>query len=217
MTYSSLLTDNKIPLVLDTSVLINLHASRYGDLILDALPNDIIVSRIVVDELEYETNKAKGEQKFIQDMVAIDKISVTYLSESEYRLFSNFVSGSPSLGDGEAATISVGVSRGHLPIIDERKGRLRAQERLHGNRPGWSLDLFRHPRVVAALGAREAADALYLALRDGRMRVHEDHCDQVVGIIGVQRAIECNSLPGYKGRRDRWRCQLSRLDESRGE
>ena len=204
MTYSSYLTDNLISLVLDTSVVINLHASQFADRIVDALPNKILVPEIVAAELCHEASQAKGEHRFIQDMVAIGKVCLIPLNEREYRLFGNLVSGSRSLGDGEAATIAIGVCRGNLPIIDERKGRRRAHAHLCGEHPGWSLDLFRHPRVVAALGEKGAAEALYLALRDGRMRIPEARCDQVVRLIGVQRAIECKSLPGYKVRRLQW-------------
>ena len=192
------------PLVIDTSVLINLHASRYGDRIVDALPNDILVPEIVASELQHDARRTKGKQQFIQDLVAENNVCLVAMNELEYRLFGRLVSGRPSLGDGESATIAISVCRGYLPIIDERKGRHQAHAHLEGKRPGWSLCLFRHPRVVAAIGAKQAAEALYLALRDGRMRIHEDHCEQVVSLIGVQRALECNSLPGYKVRRIQW-------------
>ena len=192
------------PLVLDTSVLINLHASRFGDRIVDALPNDIVVPEIVASELHNETMMTNEKHQFIQDMVAMNKVRLVTMNGYEYRLFGTLVSGNPSLGDGESATIAIGACRGYLPIIDERKGRRQARLHLGGNCPGWSLCLFRHPRVVAALGPNQAAEALYLALRDGRMRIHENHCEKVVSLIGVQRALECNSLPGYKVRRVQW-------------
>ena len=120
-------------------------------------------------------------------------------------MFEELTSLDRSLGDGEAATIAVAAGLGQLAVIDERKGRARAQEWCGGLVPGWSLDLFRHPAVVAALGERMAIEALFLALRDARMRVHDEHCDDVVRLIGEQRAIECNSLPNYKTRSLGWR------------
>ena len=208
MTYLSSQVSSLTPLVLDTSVLINLHASRCGGRILDALPNPIIVPEIVAAELEHETSKTKGEQQFIQDLVATRKVRLVVLNKPEYRSFGRLVSGNRSLGDGEAATIVIAVCRRLFPIIDERRGRQQAQAHLSGEHPGWSLDLFRHPRVVADLGAREAVDSLYFALRDGRMRIHEAHCDQVVSLIGVQRALECSSLPRYKVRRNNWQVSI---------
>lgn len=210
MKYSSSLIDNMTPAVLDTSVLINLHASQQGSRILDSLPNEIIVPEHVVTELQHETSKTQGQHCFIQHMIATSKVRVAALNEREYQVFGRLVSGNPSLGDGEAATIAIAATRMLLPIIDERKGRLQAQTHCSGTCPGWSLDILRHPVVVAALGMSCASDALYFALRDGRMRIHESHCDHVVDVIGVQHALECKSLPRYRYRRDLWKMRTDR-------
>lgn len=204
MIYSSSLADNLMPLVLDTSVLINLHASKLGREILDALPNTVVLPLIVATELENETSKKNGEYQFIQNLLASKTVSPTALREHENDIFKSLVSGNDSLDDGEAATIAIAASRGFLPILDERKGRKKAQAHIPEREPGWSLDLFRHPKAMTKLGPALSIDALYYALRDGRMRIHESHCDHVVSLIGVQRALECKSLPGYKARRERW-------------
>lgn len=217
MTYSSFLADDSSPLIIDTSVLINLHASTLGRRILTALPNNVLVSEIVAVELEHETSRNNGEYQFIQDLAASGKVQLITLNEREHEVYATLVSESSSLGDGEAATIAVAACRNHLPVIDERKGRLRAQAHCAGRLPGWSLDVFRHPKVVAILGATDSIDALYLALRDGRMRIHEDHCDHVVNLIGVQRALECKSLPGYKVRRQEWLELTSGLEASHND
>lgn len=209
MTYSSSLADDLTPLVLDTSVLINLHASTHGGRILSCLPNDILVPEIVASELEHETSKNNGEHQFIQHLAATSKVRLITLNEREYEVFESLVSGTPSLDDGEAATIAAAACRSYLPIIDERKGRQRAQEYLPGKQLGWSLDLFRHPKVVAELGAMLSIDATFFALRNGRMRIEEAHCDHIVSLIGIQRALECNCLPGYKLRRQQWRKLIS--------
>jgi predicted nucleic acid-binding protein len=203
MTYSSSLADNLAPLILDTSVLINLHASTHGGRILDALPNEILVPEIVAAELEHETSRINGERQFLRDLTATGHALIVPLDDREYGVFGSLVSGSPSLGDGEAATVAIALYRGHKPVIDERKGRMEAKKL--AREPGWSLDLFCHSTVLRALGEKASTEALYLALRDGRMRIHEDHCDYVVGLIGVQHALDCNSLPGYKTRRRYWR------------
>lgn len=204
MIYSSSLADDLTPLVLDTSVLINLYSSTCGERILSAMPNEILVPEIVASELEHQTSKNNGEHQFIKDLVATQNVRLIGLDQREYEVFESLVSGSPSLDDGEAATISTAVCRSYQPVIDERKGRQLAQTLIPCNQPGWSLDLFRHPQVIATLGADLAIDALYFALRYGRMRIHESDCNHVVRLIGVQRALDCNSLPGYKVRRKQW-------------
>lgn len=204
MDFSSALTDERRPLVLDTSVLINLYASTYGEQILRAVPNEILVTRIVAHELEHETSRSNGEHSFLSDLIDTGGVTLADMTEEEFVEFSVFTSGSPSLDDGEAATIAVTKTRGLRCLIDEKKGRTRAAIAMRREEPAWSLDLMRHPQVVSALGAFQAVDALYLALRDGRMRVHDVHCNHVVELIGAQRALECPSLPGYKVRRLGW-------------
>ena len=208
MTYSSSQDSLPTPLILDTSVLINLHASRHGGRIIDALPNAIVVPGVVASEMEHETSKSKGGQQFMKELVGTNKVVLAVMNNCEYGLFERLVAGGSSLGDGEAATIVIGFSRGLLPVIDDRRGRQRAQVFFSGKFPRWSLDLFRHRYVLAKLGPGEASDALYYALRDGRMRIHESHCDAVVNLIGIQRALQCSSLPKYTVRQNKWQASV---------
>lgn len=204
MTYSSSLVNNPRPMVLDTSVLINIHASTFGRSILTSLPNDILVPNIVVSELGYQTRKSSGEKEFVERLAEEGEVVIVCMDDKEYETYSSLVCGSSSLGDGEAATISIAASRSYIPVIDERKGRQSASLLCSQAPPAWSLDLLLHPQVVDALGSADLVDALHLALYEGRMRVHEDHCDHVVELIGLHRAMECTSLPGYKTRRQKW-------------
>lgn len=204
MNFSSSLIDDLRPLVFDTSVLINLHACSYGELILRAIPNDIVVPWIVANELEHETSQRNGEQSFLEGLVRNGGVSLVDLSDEEYAQFFALTSGSTSLDDGEAATIAVAAIRRSQCLIDEKKGRARAFAYMGKKEPAWSLDLLRHPQVVEFLGPEKAVDALYRALRDGRMRIHEKHCSHVVNIIGPERALDCRSLPSYKARRLEW-------------
>jgi predicted nucleic acid-binding protein len=208
MTSSSSLANNASPLIIDTSVLINLHASQQGERILGAIPNEIIVPQPVVGELDHQTSKINGESHFINTLISAGKVQQTELSEKEFELFEQMVAGSTSLGDGEAASIALAVNRNLVAVIDDRKGRNHAQNLMVSMHLGWSIDLFLHPIVKSELGEDEAAEAIYSALRKGRMRIHEDHCDQVVNVIGVQRALACTSLPNYKGRRALWEAQM---------
>ena len=207
MTFSSSLIDDPKPLVLDTSVLINLHACTYGERILSAVPNDILVPRIVANELEHETSRKNGEHSFLHGLIGNGEVTLADLTDEEYTQFSALTSGSPSLDDGEAATIAIASTRDLHCLIDEKKGRARALASMGQKEPAWSLDLLHHPQVIAALGPEQEIDALYLALRDGRMRIHDNHCGHVVNIIGPKRALNCRSLPGYKARRLDWQAE----------
>lgn len=198
MTYSSSLNDDFRPLVLDTSVLINLHACAYGHHILNAIPNGIIVPQVVAAELEHETSRTQGEHGFLHGLIADGKVSLGEMTDEENALFANLISGSPSLDDGEAATIAIAAKRQVLPLIDDRKGRAQAIQVLYGQEPGWSLDLFLHPSVTSILGDTAATEALYLALRDGRMRVPVESVGYIIDLLGRERARECTCLPNYR-------------------
>ena len=54
--------------------------------------------------------------------------------------------------------------------------------------------------MLQVLGEADATNALYLALRDGRMRIPPDSVGGVIAIIGIERARECKSLPDYGNR-----------------
>ncbi|MDV4153854.1 MULTISPECIES: PIN domain-containing protein [Rhizobium] len=196
MTYSSSLSDETVALVLDTSVLINLHASRRGVDILTAIPNPIVVSHIVAGELDHETSRRNGEEAFLRALSAAGHVTLVDLSEEEFEMFFELASASSSLDDGEAATIAIARARGLVPVIDERRGRSRAKA-IMGVEPAWSLDLLLHPTTTARLGVDPSRDALFLALRDGRMRIPPESSPQVVDIIGDERAKHCTCLPGY--------------------
>jgi predicted nucleic acid-binding protein len=200
MSCSSSLIDFADPLILDTSVLINLHACKYGERILASIPNDVVVSEIVAGELEHETSRQNGEHRFLHDLVTGGIVTLATMTDAEYDIFQELASTSPSLDDGEAATIAIAAARHFLPVIDDRKGRSRATALMKARIPAWSLDLFRHPTAIAVLGDQLALEALYLALRDGRMRIPAESGDDVIALIGVERSRDCSCLPGYRDR-----------------
>ena len=118
-------------------------------------------------------------------------------TDEEDEIFEKLVT---TLDDGESATIAIAVNRSFLPIIDEKKGRARAALLQRSLEPGWSLDLLRHPQVISTLGSPTDVDALFLALRESHMRIPEERTDEIIALIGEDRAKECTCLPGYKKR-----------------
>jgi len=208
MTFSSSLVSSASPLILDTSVLINLHASMQGASILRAIPNDIYVPSQVVRELKHETSIENGEANFIDALLADGLVRAADLSNEEYDTLEKLVAGCSTLGDGEAATIALAATRDQIAVIDDGRGRTQALAMMNGDSLAWSLDLFLHPAVQTALGHSLVLEAVFLALRDGRMRVDDTHCDHVVGMIGVDKALGCTSLPNYKQRKIEWRKSL---------
>lgn len=205
MICSSSLTDDLTPLVLDTSVLINLHACSYGEQILTAIPNAITVSDIVVRELAHETSRVNGEHQFLENLLAQQKVRQVPLDDAGWAIFEKLTTSSQSIGDGEAATIAIATTWSHRPVIDDAKGRKSAEVLIGERTAAWSLDLFVHPNVKKGLENNGYIEAIYLALREGRMRIEEKRCDTVVKLIGAERALHCTSLPGFKMRRETWK------------
>ena len=199
MERQSCLTDRAIPLVADTSVLINLNATKYAKTILDALPNPFLAVSEVILELK------GGEQAGRNDVAAVDAwqtsghMQVVQLGGTGVRHFASLVSGlvAQTLDDGEAATIAYALElKPHaIPLIDERKANRICAARFAGLVRGSTVDLLAQDDVRTALGCDRLADAVFNALYDGRLRVLPHHVKWVVDLIGLDRARQCRSLP----------------------
>lgn len=191
------LRDATAPLLADTSVVINLNATRSSSSILEALPNRFIVVQQVVDELEAGRPYGRTNADTLRGLVAADSVRIVSLEANDLEHFIRLVSGPTpqTLDDGEAATIAYAVERGAIALIDERKANRLCAERYSGLRVGCTLDLFLHDAVTSALGPTGLRDAVYNALHYGRMRVPEPYLDWVISLIGIERARKCPSLP----------------------
>jgi len=193
MNFSSIVANPAIPLVIDTSVIINLNACSFGEKILQAVPNKIIVAQIAADELEL----GQSDNLFLQYLVTSDLVELSELTDDEFEIYGDLVG---NLGDGESATIAIAVKRQVFPFIDDRKGRERAVKLQSNLDPAWSLNLLRHPEVLIELGSPADVDAVYFALLHGRMRIPDDATEDVNQLIGEKRARDCVSLPKYLNR-----------------
>lgn len=136
----------------------------------------------------------------LHGLVTSGIVALAAMTDAEYEIFHELTSTSPSLDDGEAATIAIAEARHFLPVIDGRRGRRRASALMKTRTPGWSLDLFHHPTAIAVLGDQLVIEALYLALRDGRIRIPSESVDNVIALIGMERSHDCTCLPGYRDR-----------------
>lgn len=196
MSSSSSKSSSLPPQIIDASGLINLRASTHGERILSVIPNEIMVAKTVEGELNKPTSYASGDQVFLERLVDLRIVTITDLTDDEFELFEKLIS---DIDDGEAATIAIAAMRKFLAVIDDKKGRAQAVIHLKAD-PAWTLDLLRHPAVLTELGDADAIEALYLALRDGRMRIPLDRADEVIALIGEDLARECKCLPNYKAR-----------------
>lgn len=198
MRYSSCLTDQESLLVLDTSVIINLYASKGAFDVLDALTNPVVVTDVVINELRGEHNASEEQRAMLEGFLTDGRIKIVSLKEQGLEIFARMISSPCSLDDGEAATIAYALENDAVPVLDERKGTSKYLDECPAYAVPSSIDLFLHPSVMARLGTDRLGNLLYLSLKDARMRIPLDARDDVIDMIGIERAMDCRSLPGYK-------------------
>jgi predicted nucleic acid-binding protein len=191
------LTNPLVPLVADSSTVINLIATGCAPAIITALPNRIVAVDVIPGELDTGRRQGHPHADALQDLVAAGHIEIVPLDDTGWQHFEMLVVGHAweTLDDGEAATIAYATQCGAVAIIDERKGTRICAERFPDLGIITTVDVLLHPKVRLKLGERPFADAIFAALRDARMAVFPRHFDEVVRLIGPERAAQCPSLP----------------------
>lgn len=195
MSYSSCLNETRDDLVLDTSVFINLSGSRACGQILSALPNRVLMTREVSEELVPDIKRERDDRAILEAQINASRIEIIELGAAGRERFEQLISDPERpLGDGEAATIAAAEERGLIAVIDEKRARsLMPDERLAS-----SVDLFAHEEVAKQLGGMRQGQATYNALTHARMAVQENQRDWAIETVGKERAARCNSLPRHK-------------------
>jgi len=191
------LTDPHLPLVADASMVINLIATGCAPAIIAAVPNPIVVVDVVPGELDTGRQRGHPHADRLQGLVDAGHVNIVSLSDAGWRHFETLVAGPgpQTLDDGEAATIAYAVERGAVAIIDERRGTRICESHFPSLGIVSTVDVLLHPGIRQQLGEAPFADACFSALRDARMAVFPHHLDEIVRIIGPERAALCPSLP----------------------
>jgi predicted nucleic acid-binding protein len=193
----SCLTNPAIEIVADASTLINLNASGQMRAILSALPNVLLVTDVVMGELQEDSRSGRRDAHLLAGLISEELIRLVKVEELKEGIFQHLVSGRSidTLDDGEAATIAYAVEANAIALIDERK----ANRICRGSYPqlvvGCTVDVLCHERVQEVLTHAALGQAVFDALQGARMRVLQRHVTWVVDIIGAERAALCESLP----------------------
>lgn len=198
------LSDKRAPLIIDTSVVINLNACGAGIKILSALQRRIIVVEAVTGELDDGATAGRDDAARLKEWIAAGVIIEEMMDGAAEGIFEQLVSGpaGETLDDGEAATVAHAIGQGAAAVIDERKANRICAERFPQLPIASTVDLMLHPLVVDAVGAEAIGDAVFQALIGARMRVLSRNMEQVLGLLGSEKAALCRSLPGTKRRVD---------------
>ena len=199
MVRQSCLHDRTVPIIADTSVVINLNATQCAETILAALPNPFLVVSEVVLELESGLQIGRNDAAALKEWRTSGRVQIVPLGDTGTRHFFNLVSGpaAQTLDDGEAATIAHALETKPpaIPLIDERKANRICADRFAHLVTGSTVDLLAQDDVQATLGTARLADAVFDVLLGSRMRVLPHHLNWVVSLIGQVRAKQCESLP----------------------
>src|SRR5580704_15824879 len=99
------LTDPLIPLVADSSTVINLIATGCGPAIIAAMPNRILVVDVIPGELDTGRKQGHPHADALQELVAAGHIEIVPLGDTGWEHFETLVVGhaAETLDDGEAA------------------------------------------------------------------------------------------------------------------
>ena len=161
------------PLVLDTSVWINLLATGRAKEIVEAIGIPVYVPEQVLDELRLDPVTRKPFLPGLHPVLESPRARIAPLSSSEMDTFVDLVGAlAPDrLGDGEAASIAIAVNRNCRLCVDERKANRIVRERFSSIQTLRSTDILTHPALAAAFGPALAADCYELAVKYGRMHV----------------------------------------------
>jgi predicted nucleic acid-binding protein len=197
MASSSLLSDPVVPVIADTSAIINLNSTGHAPEIVRALPNKLVVVDAVPTELDEGRERGRQDADLLNSLVAAGLIEIVKLNDTCAIHFERLVVGpaSMTLDDGEAATIAYAFVHEGIAIIDERKATRICREMFPELRISSTVDILAHPDVWRGLGKQLLAEAVLNALRNGRMRVLPHHIEWVVDLIGPEQAAACVSLP----------------------
>ena len=198
MTSSSFPGDPGAPVVTDASVIINLVATRTAAEIVGAFPNRFLATTNVRRELWEGRGRGHGSWEGLEALIVDGSIKPVELRRRDEPVYRSLVEGEAleTLDDGEAATIAYALGRDAVALIDECKARRICAERFPRLRLASTADLLLHSLVADALGETGQGDAIFRALRDGKMQIVPRHgTHDVVVRIGADRAAACTSLP----------------------
>ncbi len=188
------------PLVADTSAAINLIATGCAPDIIRALPVKVVAVDAVTGELELGRSRGRREADRFNELVIAGLVQVVQLGDTGAEYFESLVIGTAAetLDDGEAATIAYALEQQGTALLDEKKATRLCTTRFPTLSLGCTTDILLHPDVLGQLGEELMGNALFNALHIARMRVLLEHLDDVVRLIGKERAAICPSLPRAK-------------------
>jgi hypothetical protein len=145
-----------------------------------------VVERELVVDPRDRTHGAQARFDALASDALVDVVGIDSLEE----LFVDFCF---EIDDGEAATLAYAKHAGGVAVLDDEAARRVAMQASID--VAWTIDLILDNQAVREAGQAMIATALYDALRFGRMRIPRNRVAEVIGLVGVERARDCPSIP----------------------
>jgi predicted nucleic acid-binding protein len=157
----------------------------------------MVATDAVPAELELGRVRGRKDADQFNELVAAGLVEIVQLGEVGTNYFESLVVGAAAdtLDDGEAATIAYALEHNGTALIDEKKASRLCAGRFPGLGIGSTADILLHPEILRQLGADALAEAVFNALHNARMKVFPQFLDEIVRLIGPERAAMCQSLP----------------------
>ncbi|MCY3568324.1 MAG: hypothetical protein OXH38_06820 [Chloroflexi bacterium] len=181
----------------DASVIINLNATASAAAIIGACHNPFLVTPNVLRELSMGESHGHRCGERLEALIGQGLVELSELTPSDDLVYRSLIEGGfeGTLDDGEASTIAYAVGHDGIALIDENKARRICAARFPSLPLVSTVEMLLDPLVAERLGEPGQSEAIFLALRDGRMQVPRQRLQEVIDRIGVDRAAECPSLP----------------------
>ena len=197
MASPSFLIEGSACTVLDTSAAININATGYAQDIFKALPCAVVITDVLVRELEAGRRAGRHDLDAIEQLIESGLASVVSLTGLAEQHFEDLVIGpvAETLDDGEAATIAHALASGSVAVIDERKATRICAKRHPQLRLAGTLDILLQPTVQQSLTDDRLRQAVTGALKVARMNIPPHFENWVIELIGLDVAADCPSLP----------------------
>lgn len=162
-----------IPLVLDTSVWINILATEESQEIMRILSSNHLAPMQVIEEIKRNPVTQNPYSRTNHPLLNSSNVKAVELSGEELDLFLDLVGSASAdrIGDGEAAAIALAFHRQAVLGLDDKKARRIAQSRFEGLKLAYSADLLTSAPVVNGLGQERSSTAFEKARKFGRMHV----------------------------------------------
>lgn len=179
------------PRTLDASSVISLLAieTELARAILSARGGAFVVTTEVMAEVQRDPRVPGQPASTRLKMLSDSLIERVTLGPSIAERFVE-LSALPKMGNGEASVLAYAEAMSGIAVLDDddgRSGLVRVELE-------WTIDLLLHDLARQRIGAKQLADAVHDAGKLGRMRFPAHRRNEVIALIGEERARECPGL-----------------------